>query len=228
MELTDYLKNKGQWTNDLITENPPNLEQFLTCQNDAAPVAAAAKGGAKGAPAKAATEVVTLEEGDADLPTEAPNNYQLGDAIEQIIQLNFNARANQKRPQMPQYLNLKLCFIGYAFAGKKTQAKMLQDTYGLQTYQMSDLVSEAVNFYESNPNPIEFTKKEPVEENIESLSEDSEIDEGYTPESVQEDLRQVGEKIANLLKEGQEIPDEVYVQLYVTKLRLTYPHKSKS
>jgi hypothetical protein len=30
MELTDYLKNKGQWTNDLITENPPNLEQFLT------------------------------------------------------------------------------------------------------------------------------------------------------------------------------------------------------
>jgi hypothetical protein len=228
MELTDYLKNKGQWTNDLITDNPPNLEQFLTGQNDAAPVAAAAKGGAKGAPAKAATEVVTLEEGDADLPTEAPNNYQLGDAIEQIIQLNFNARANQKRPQMPQYLNLKLCFIGYAFAGKKTQAKMLQDTYGLQTYQMSDLVSEAVNFYESNPNPIDFTKKEPVEEAIENLSEDSEIDEGYTPESVQEDLRQVGEKIANLLKEGQEIPDEVYVQLYITKLRLTYPHKSKS
>ena len=30
MELTDYLKNMGQWTNDLITENPPNLEQFLT------------------------------------------------------------------------------------------------------------------------------------------------------------------------------------------------------
>ena len=63
-------------------------------------------------------------------------------------------------------------------------------------------MSEAVNFYESNSNPIDFTKKEPVEENIENLSEDSEIDEGYTPESVQEDLRQVGEKIANLLKEG--------------------------
>lgn len=58
---------------------------------------------------------------------------------------------------------------------------------------MSDLVSEAVNFYENNPNPIEFTKKEPAEESIESLSEDSEIDEGYTPDSVQEDLRQVGE-----------------------------------
>jgi hypothetical protein len=60
------------------------------------------------------------------------------------------------------------------------------------------------------------------------LSEDSEINEGYTIESVQEDFRQVGEKITDLLKEGQEIPDEVYVKLYVTKLRLTYPHKSKS
>jgi len=30
-----------------------------------------------------------------------------------------------------------------------------------------------------------------------------------------------------LLKEGTEIPDEVYVQLFVAKLRMTYPHKSK-
>jgi hypothetical protein len=30
MELVDYLKNQGQWTKDIITENPPNLEQFLT------------------------------------------------------------------------------------------------------------------------------------------------------------------------------------------------------
>jgi len=63
---------------------------------------------------------VTLEEGDADLPLEAPNNFQLGDAIEQVIALNFEARAEQRRPKMPQHLSLKMCFIGYAFAGKKT------------------------------------------------------------------------------------------------------------
>jgi len=27
-----------------------------------------------------------------------------------------------------------MCFIGYAFAGKKTQATLLKDLYGLQTY----------------------------------------------------------------------------------------------
>lgn len=75
MELVDYLKNQGQWTKDIITENPPNLEQFLTGQADSAPAAAAGKAPAKGAPAKAATEAITLEEGDAELPTEAPNNF---------------------------------------------------------------------------------------------------------------------------------------------------------
>ena len=93
---------------------------------------------------------------------------------------------------------------------------------------MSDLVIEAVTFYQQNPNPIEFTRQEiATGEDLETISDDSEIHEGYTIESVKEDFRQVGEKIADLLKEGQEIPDEVYVQLYVTKLRLTYPHKSK-
>jgi hypothetical protein len=93
---------------------------------------------------------------------------------------------------------------------------------------LSDLVNEAVTFYEQNPNPIEFTRQEiATGEDLEAISDDSEIQEGYTIESVKEDFRQVGEKIADLLKEGQEIPDEIYVQLYVTKLRLTYPHKSK-
>ena len=94
---------------------------------------------------------------------------------------------------------------------------------------MSDLVEQAVTFYEENPNPIEFTRPDVTTggEDLETISDDSEIHEGYTLESVQEDFRQVGEKIASLLKEGQEIPDEIYVQLYVTKLRLTYPHKSK-
>lgn len=35
MELEDYLRNQGQWTANIIRENPPNLEQFLTGQTDA-------------------------------------------------------------------------------------------------------------------------------------------------------------------------------------------------
>lgn len=57
------------------------------------------------------------------------------------------------------------------------------------------------------------------------MSESSELeDQEY---NAAEDFRLCGLKINELLKEGQEISDEVYVELYVAKLRLTYPHKTK-
>lgn len=58
-----------------------------------------------------------------------------------------------------------------------------------------------------------------------TLSVDSELHQEL---NVEEDFRACGMLIADLLGNGQEITDEVYVQLYVAKLRLTYPHKTKS
>jgi len=90
-------------------------------------------------------------------------------------------------------------------------------------------VTEVLTYYEGHPEPIPAKNSSPsteenTGENEEPLSEDSEIDQEFNAE---EDFRICGEKIANLLKDGQEITDEIYVQLYVAKLRLTYPHKSK-
>jgi len=56
------------------------------------------------------------------------------------------------------------------------------------------------------------------------VSADSELNENYNAE---EDFRACGEKIAELLKEGLEISDEIYVELFIAKLRLAYPYKSK-
>lgn len=75
--------------------------------------------GGKGKASTKAVEAVTLEEGDADVPDTPPNNYYVGDAIEQIININFEARGKSLRPENPHYLSLKLCFVGYAFAGKR-------------------------------------------------------------------------------------------------------------
>jgi hypothetical protein len=86
----------------------------LSGGNDAAPV----KGGkapAKGAPA----DGVTLGEEDMVIGDKPENNFFVGDAVETIINLNYEARGRQLRPKNPHYLNLKLCFVGYAFAGKK-------------------------------------------------------------------------------------------------------------
>lgn len=56
------------------------------------------------------------------------------------------------------------------------------------------------------------------------LSADSELEENFTAE---EDFRRSGEEIMSLLKQGIEISDDVYVRLFVAKLRITYPYKSK-
>ena len=185
--------------------------------------------------------------------------------------------------------------MGYAFAGKKLQAMKLKQEYGLDTFTLSDLVEEALKFFQEHPNPI--TKEPAIEESPikESLHEDSkdeskvvedaakdgaaaqeepkeptpaadgsaqddkppeeekeatlrenplfrrsgpvadenagdvkseasEIEEVLNPE---EDFRSCGEQIQQCLFEGQEIPDQLYVALYVAKLRMTYEYKSK-
>ena len=103
----------------------------------------------------------------------------------------------------------------------------MAEEFGLQTYQLSDLVDEVLAFYEKNPEPIAQPDSENVEEHIEddpTMSDDSEeVGNSYSLESAREDFRLCGLKISELLKEGQEISDEIYVQLYVSKLRLTYP-----
>jgi hypothetical protein len=76
------------------------------------------------------------------------------------------------RPKNPHYLNLKLCLVGYAFAGKKLQATRIKDEYGLDCISLADLVDEALKFYESHPEPI-VKQNDDVKPIQESLHEES-------------------------------------------------------
>ena len=76
----------------------------------------------KAAPKGATNPTEGFEEGDLEVSDVPENNFLLGDAIEQIIKINYEERQKTKMPKTPNYLPLKLCLIGYPFAGKKTQA----------------------------------------------------------------------------------------------------------
>ena len=86
------------------------------------PVEAAAPAGGKAAPAKKATAVVetTFDPEDLVLKDHAENNFLLGDVIDQLIKLNIEERAKLKHPQIPNWLSLKLCLVGYPFSGTNT------------------------------------------------------------------------------------------------------------
>jgi len=62
---------------------------------------------------------LNIDETDMIISDKPENNYYVGDAVENIINLNYEARGRQLRPKNPHYLNLKLCFVGYAFSGKR-------------------------------------------------------------------------------------------------------------
>jgi hypothetical protein len=92
---------------------------------------------------------------------------------------------------------LKLCFIGYAFAGKKLQALKIKQEFGLDSLTMSDLVDEALEFFKANPNPI--VKESPLEDSPikESLHEESkdEIDPKDVPNIDEQEIAQPTEEI---------------------------------
>ena len=116
LELIDYLKNLGQWTTNIVSDNKPKLDEIMNPSVEADPKA-------KGkAPAKGAGGNPTegFEEGDLEVSDVPDNNFLLGDAIEQIIKINYEQRSKTKMPRTPNWLQLKLCIIGYPFTGKKT------------------------------------------------------------------------------------------------------------
>jgi len=140
LELVDYLKNQGQWNASIVAKHKPRLEEILN-----PPVEVDAKGKGK-APAKGAPVEVVFEEAELEITDKVDNNFLLGDAIEQIIKINYAERAKLKHPQTPNWLTVKLCLVGYPFAGKKQQAEMIRKKFNLDVFQMEVLVQDAIDF----------------------------------------------------------------------------------
>lgn len=96
-----------------MSKAKPKLDEILN-----PPAEVDAKGKTKAPPKGAPTEV-QLDEADLEISDSPANNFLLGDALEQIIKINFEERAKLMHPQNPNWLSLKLCLVGYPFAGKK-------------------------------------------------------------------------------------------------------------
>lgn len=83
----------------------------------------------------------------------------------------------------PSWLPLKICITGYPYAGKKTQAEFIAKRYGLDVFQMDELVQQAITFANENPEPfpdsdehnvVQYTLEEEVSSDDAGWSEDEE------------------------------------------------------
>jgi len=204
-----------------VAKNKPKLDEILN-----PPAEVDAKGKAK-APAKGAPAEVTFEEAELEISNAPDNNFLLGDALEQIIKINFDERSRLKHPQNPNWLSVKICLAGYPFSGKKEQAECLRKKYNLDIFVMDSLVQEAIDFSVENPNAIEAPAKPEEEEKKEGENDanDSLSDIGMSEDedqefNLQEEFRQCGLQMQELLLDGEEISDDLYVRVFVTKLRM--------
>lgn len=183
--------------------------------------AAPAKGAKPAGKALAQAEVV-LEEGDLEVDDKPANNFIFGDVIDQLIKLHYPQRPDLKHPPTPNWLALKICLVGYPFSGKKTQAQLIKQKYGLDVYVMEELINEAMTF-----NPEEQRLNSPAQAlqdlgsyDYQDLSEDEVLDH-----NVNDEMAAIGKEIKEQLLEGQEISDALYVRLFICKLRCTYAYK---
>ncbi len=77
-----------------------------------------------------------------------------------------------KHPPTPNWLALKICLVGYPFAGKKQQAQQIKEKFGLDVYIIDELVNEAINFSAGTLMQPAAALSEP---GYEDLSEDEQL-----------------------------------------------------
>lgn len=210
----------------MIQENQINLEQIINPPAEAV-TTGKGKGASKGA---AAADQVHFDPSDLEITETSENNFLLGDALEQIIKINYEERARLKHPQTPNWLPFKLCFVGYPFSGKSSQAQFIKDKYGLDVFNMEELVHEAIEFAENNPEPFPDLEEEGDKDQQEPDHQSSDSEGGISEDedekfNLKEDFRQCGLQMQELLLDGEEINDELYVKVFLTKLRMTYKYK---
>ncbi len=106
---------------------------------------------------------------------------------------------------------------------------MIRKKYNLDIFNMENLVEEAIEFANNNQNAIEAAPKEEKKDGEESEKDDLSDAEMSEDEDQNhnhhEDFRQIGLKMQELLLDGEEISDDLYVRVFVTKLRIQYPYK---
>jgi hypothetical protein len=213
----------------LVSVNKNLIEQIINAPAEAP--AAGGKAPPKGKAAAATHDATTLEKDDLELDETAANNFLLGDALEQIIKLNYEARAKLKHPQTPNWLALKLCLVGYPFAGKKVSANYIKEKYGLDIFQMESLIDEAREAANAPPKTKEAEEAKDGDAVLDNSSKHESEDDSISEDEEEKsealaDFCAIGREIEDLLFSGEEISDEIYVRLFVAKLRITYEYKS--
>ena len=131
------------------------------------------------------------------------NNFELGNTVRTLITLSYPPVPAPDLPKLALDVKLKLSIIGYAFGGKKTQARILSTKHGIDLISVEELIQAALK--ESEP----------------TLPEDSPDSIPTKKDCLEEDpeLKKLGLEIRQDLFRGKQVSDIVCVKLIMHKLQ---------
>ena len=106
---------------------------------------------------------------------------------------------------LPARMPITVCVVGKPFSGKSEQARRLSDKYNLAVIDVDTLVNEALQWAESKE--AEVMSLEGTLQNVD--------DRAY-----HERISSIGSQIKPLLMAGTTLPDEYFIRLILSKIRL--------
>lgn len=229
-EFMDYLNFKGQWMASIIPEDALNIElkiydilgsDFFSQSN-----------GSKGKMSyrnysdsrKDDYELKDEERENLTIPKANTRNLNLGEIIDIITDLKLNSnRDPEVLKSVYSHIPIKVSLIGHAFAGKKTQAKLLiEGNTHIKVYNIEELIKKTIETLEKLETPIEAhpkfkTFKKPQ---IEQMEKEKAAEEEKFKE-MKKIITPIRESISN-----SEFPnDELIVNLLLEYIKQDFPEK---
>jgi adenylate kinase family enzyme len=222
-EFLDYINLMGQWNKKLIPAtgfvkiNQQDLMNETMYQNNVSPVK-----GNKQAVRDKTEEVKEEDPENLVIPGENVINVYLGDILDILIDIKHQDEYNETpRNFILKGIPIKLAIIGQDFAGKKTQAKILSENYPFKVYCIEDLLTEAFNIYRRLENPIDESKAMRTTQKLQ-IKEEREMEESRFAK-----IKELVSRIKVILKNGEGIPDDIYVDLLIEFIKIDFPEKSE-
>ena len=235
-EYFDYLNYRGNWNASVIPKSALNTQvrvydvlghEIGTLLSSGKLILQGVKSSLLKTLSNEGFEMKNEEKENVVIPKENIRNQLVGEMLE----INFDNSYKETQPQNNNILSLtpaysfehipiKICLIGHAFSGRKTQGQLIHEKYPeIKVYCVSDIIKSKMDIYEQIVTPVEeHPKYKSMKKNqIEQLQKEK------------DDLKEtLGDSIFNMLtplynKEIPELPDEHKIQLLLDQIKSDFP-----
>jgi hypothetical protein len=216
-EFLDYINYIGQWSKNLIPQSgfiKLTMNDFV--ENNQTNV----KGNKLQAP--------KLDDRDEDpdnlvIPEENVKNPFFGNLIDLLIVIKHeDDYIEPPRKHIFKYIPIKLAIIGQDFSGKKNHAKILSENFPFKIYSIDKVLEEAFNLHKRLEAPVESEAKM-----YRSTQRMQMLEERKEEEAKFEQIKELVSQIKVILKNGDPIPDEIYVDLLIEFIKIDFPERSE-